>query len=136
MSIHNRRNRDQHECVDFFWVFFVEISILWSILILSLSECKRQWWYFMEITLLTPQHHSQKYIFMFTFMFVAMVWYGTTFSAKHILGKTYITSSLTLGPPLWHVTYIPSNDSNFKIADLLLSFFLVHWMFYIACLFM
>ena len=132
MSTYVWRNRDIHESLDF---FIEEISILWSILILSLSECKRQW-YFMEITLLTPQHHSQKYIFMFTFMFVVMVWYGTTFSAKHILGKTYITSSLTLGPPLWHVTYIPSNDSNFKIADLLLSFFLVHWMFYIACLFM
>ena len=133
MSTYVWRNRDIHESLDF---FIEEISILWSILILSLSECKRQWWYFMEITLLTPQHHSQNYIFMFTFMFVAMVWYGTTFSAKHILGKTYITFSLTLGPPLWHVTYIPWNDSNFKIADLLLSFFLVHWMFYIACLFM
>ena len=74
-------------------------------------------------------------IYIYVYLYVCwdgLIWYT-------IFSKTYIRKDIHYINSHLGTTFVTCNIYStkwlkFQIADLLLSFFLVHWMFYIACL--
>ena len=115
ISITYWARRDQYEHTYFkksWWTricgFFLGF-LCWDLHFMSLSGGKRQWWYFMEITLLTPQHHSQKYIFN-VYLYVCcdgLIWYN-------IFSKTYIRKDIYYIKSHLGTTFVTCNIYSLK----------------------